>query len=292
MNILTFDIEEWSIEKEFGAGRQKKYYEFDSILDKILEKLYERNIKATFFCVGTMAEDFGYVIKKIAGDGHEIGCHSHSHKWANKMTREEFSADTKKAVQSLEDLVGTKVKSYRAPAFSIGPSNLWAFDVLAENGIENDSSVYPASRDFGGFPNFKSEEPCLIEHNGVKINEFPIPLLHLPVLKKKLAFSGGGYFRLLPYPLVTNTFSRRSYNMCYFHIGDLLIEKSRLMTKKDFEFYFKEEGTLTRRLARYFKSNIGRGTALKNLLKLINDKDFMAVEQFNTTGHRPRIISL
>ncbi len=198
MNILTFDIEEWSIEKEYNGGRKEKYVEYDRLLDHILEQLNIHNITATFFCLGKIAEEFPYVIKQIEAGGHEIGSHSHAHKWVNKMTPEEFREDTRQAVCALEDLTGTKVRSFRAPAFSIGESNKWAFEILSEFGIENDASIFPGSRDFGGFPNFTEQKPCIIDCNGVRINEFPIPLCSLPLIHKQLAYSGGGYFRLLP----------------------------------------------------------------------------------------------
>lgn len=64
MNILTFDIEEWSIEKDYHGGRKAKYAEFDRLLDHILNQLSDHDIKATFFCLGKIALDFPHVIKK------------------------------------------------------------------------------------------------------------------------------------------------------------------------------------------------------------------------------------
>lgn len=280
MNILTFDIEEWSIEKEYHGGRKEKYTEFDRLLDHILEQLSLHEIKATFFCLGKIAIDFPHVIKKIEAEGHEIGSHSHAHKWVNKMTPGEFREDTRLAVQSLEDLVGKKVKSFRAPAFSIGDSNKWAFEILSEFGIENDASIFPGVRDFGGFPNFTEQNPCIIEHNGVRINEFPIPLYSLPVLNKQIAYSGGGYFRLLPLWFVKKQMESSSYNMCYFHIDDILSGKSKLMSKADYEEYFKEPGSLKNRYVRYIKSNIGRGKAIKHLDALLRLFPFCSIETY------------
>ena len=154
MNLLTFDIEEWYCYK----GEQL-YTELDHYLDAILNKLDERRMKATFFCVGEMGRLFPNVIKKIHIHGHEIGCHSNTHAWLNKMTKEECRQDTRRAVDNLEQCIGEKVKSYRAPAFSIGENNKWAFEILAENGIERDASVFPSARDFGGFPSFGREIP-------------------------------------------------------------------------------------------------------------------------------------
>lgn len=277
MNILTFDIEEWSIEKDYYGGEKNKYKEFDRLLDHILEKLSVRGIKATFFCLGKMAIDFPHVIKKIDAGGHEIGSHSHAHKWVNKMTPDEFREDTRQAVFALEDLIGRKVKSFRAPAFSIGESNKWAFEILSEFGIENDASIFPGTRDLGGFPNFVEQKPCIIEYNGTRINEFPIPLYTMPLINKQLAYSGGGYFRLLPLCFVKRQMKASSYNMCYFHIGDILAEKSKLKSKSEYEEYYKEPGSLKNRYIRYFKSNIGRRRAVKNLDKLLASFKFQSI---------------
>ena len=144
MNILTFDIEEWYLEKAYFGAKESKYAEYDRLLDEILTKLDSAGLKGTFFCVGKMATDFPHVVLKIAEAGHEIGCHSNTHQWLNKMTYEQAMEDTHAAVDALEQCTGKKVKSYRAPAFSIGSNNKWAFEVLAANGISCDASVFPA----------------------------------------------------------------------------------------------------------------------------------------------------
>lgn len=277
MNILSFDIEEWSIEKEYYGDRKEKYSEFDRFLDHILEQLSVYDIKATFFCLGKMAMDFPHVIKKIASGGHEIGSHSHAHKWVNKMTQEEFREDTRQAVFAIEDLIGRKVKSFRAPAFSIEETNKWAFEVLTEFGIENDASIFPGVRDFGGFPNFVAQKPCIIECDGIRINEFPIPLYSLPILNKQIAYSGGGYFRLLPLWFVKKRMKSSAYNMCYFHIKDILTTKDKLKSKLEYEEYFKEAGTLKNRYLRYVKSNIGRRNAIKNINQLMATFKFQSI---------------
>ena len=48
MNILTFDIEEWYIEKAFNGNRKEKFEIFDRYLAHILDILEERGLNATF----------------------------------------------------------------------------------------------------------------------------------------------------------------------------------------------------------------------------------------------------
>ena len=66
MNILTFDIEEWYIEKMYAGGRTERYRQYYGYLDQILDLLERKGIKATFFCVGRLATDFPNVVKQIA----------------------------------------------------------------------------------------------------------------------------------------------------------------------------------------------------------------------------------
>ena len=276
MNILTFDIEEWYLEFLLHGGRAEKYQEYDKFLNLILDKLDERGIKATFFCVGGMGREFPAVVKKIYDRGHEIGCHSNVHTWLNKMTVEECRQDTKAAVDSLEQCIGRKVLSYRAPAFSIGESNKWAFEILAENGIERDASVFPAVRDFGGFPNFSAQKPVLISYNGITIKEFPVPMISFA--GKKVAYSGGGYFRFFPLPFIRKQMEASDYVMTYFHISDLLPESKGVMTMAEYEAYFKEPGTVSNRYKRFVKANLGKKGALDKLMRLIDDMDFMSLD--------------
>ena len=86
MNILTFDIEEWYLEKAYFGAKETKYAEYDRLLEEILEKLENRQVRGTFFCVGKLATMFPHVVRKISDAGHEVGCHSNNHQWLNKMT--------------------------------------------------------------------------------------------------------------------------------------------------------------------------------------------------------------
>lgn len=276
MNILTFDIEEWylNLQKE---GPKEKYAEYDNFFDDILNKLDIGKQKATFFCVGEMGRLFPEVVRKIHQCGHEVGCHSNIHTWLNKMTEAECREDTRCAVDSLEQCIGEKVKSYRAPAFSIGESNKWAFEILVENGIERDASIFPAARDFGGFPHFGQKSPCIVEYNGVRIKEFPI--CTTKIMGKEMAYSGGGYFRFFPLKYVERQIKQAPYSMCYFHIGDLTPESHGVMSKAAYEAYFKEPGTIKARYSRYIKSNLGKKGAFQKMMELIDSIEFVSIEQ-------------
>ena len=102
MNIISFDIEEWFIEQQYFGNRSEQYSFFNKYLENLLAKLDEKELKATFFCVGGMAREFPNVVKEIQKRGHDIGCHSDMHLWMNKMSEAEAREDTYKAVDSIE----------------------------------------------------------------------------------------------------------------------------------------------------------------------------------------------
>lgn len=277
MNILTFDIEEWYLEKTYFGNRPERFKAFDSVLDNLLGQLDERGVKATFFCVGGMAREFQEVVRKIYDRGHEIGCHSDKHVWLNKMMREEVLEDTRCAVDSLEQCIGSKVLSYRAPAFSIGNSNKWAFEVLASCGIERDASIFPGVRDFGGFAEFEQKTPTLVKCDGIEIHEFPICTAR--ICGKEVAYSGGGYFRFFPLSFIKKTMRASDYVMTYFHINDLEYHPYKLMTREAYESYFKQSGTFKNRLVRMVKGSIGSGCAFDKMCSLVRAFDYVNLEE-------------
>lgn len=277
MNVLSFDIEEWYLEHSLHGGRVFRMRQFEETLDNVLDELARLNLHGTFFCLGKMASDYPDVVQKIQKKGHDIGCHSDTHRFLTSLSPEEMKKDTLDAIHALEDVCGEKVNSYRAPAFSITPSNAWVVEVLAECGIENDASIFPAARDFGGYSSFPQDTPCRISYHGAILKEYPITITTL--LGKRIAFSGGGYFRLLPYGIIKREMEKRNYNICYFHLADLIPEQNRMMSKEQYEDYFKEPGSLKNRVLRYMKSNLGSGDAYEKLTRLLSEHQFVSIRE-------------
>lgn len=277
MNIISFDIEEWFIEKYFHGARTSRYNTFMELLDKVLEKLKNTNTQGTFFCVGAMAREFPEVILKIDNAGHEIGCHSDQHTWLNKMSMEEVQEDTHRSVDSLCQCIGKDVISYRAPAFTIGKKNPWTLEILYNNGIRRDSSIFPVERDFGGFSEFETAEPTIVSYNGCNLKEFPISLTSL--LGKEMVYSGGGYFRFFPYGFIKQRMQKSDYAISYFHLNDLLPEKIEFKSQEEYEAYFKEKGTILNRWKRYFKTNFGKSGALNKMNKLIENMEYVSLDE-------------
>ncbi|MDR0865168.1 MAG: polysaccharide deacetylase family protein [Candidatus Symbiothrix sp.] len=264
MNILTFDIEEWWHYDIYSTEDKWDSYEprIDLYLDKVLDALDSENIKATCFCLGWIARKYPGVIKRIAERGHEIACHTDRHIFVKDMNPESFNEDLKNALDILENISGKKIKSFRAPSFTITENAKWAFEVLANNGIEYDCSIFPTTRSYGGFPSFGKGKPTLIKHNGVEIKEFPINTGK--VLGKDFVFGGGGYFRLFPYWLIKLLMQQSDYNMTYLHMRDFDAEQHRF-TYFDFE--------------RKFKSYYGLKGTYSKFMQFVHDYKWISVEE-------------
>lgn len=220
MNILTFDIEDWYCHDNYSQNfdwdkHEVRIYE---PLERILTYLDSIQVKGTFFCLGWLAVKHPKVIQSIAERGHHIGCHSYQHQLAYRFDAKEFREDTYKAKSLIEDLIGSPVDAFRAPSYSITPKNPYAFDVLAELGIKYDCSVFPTARECGGYADYGTALPGIIQHNGHEIKEFPMNVFHF--MGKDIVFSGGGYFRILPYPLIKYFTKKSDYIMSYFHPSD------------------------------------------------------------------------
>jgi polysaccharide deacetylase family protein (PEP-CTERM system associated) len=264
LNILTFDIEEWYHFDIFSTEDKWNDYpsRIDLYLPRVLDKLDERQTKATFFCLGWIARTYPKIIKQIQQRGHEIACHSDKHLFVREMTPESFHNDLRLALDSIENVTGQKVHSFRAPAFTISEDATWAFEVLAKNGIENDCSIFPTARSFGGFPSFGEATPTLIKYKDCLIKEFPISAGN--IFGKQVVFGGGGYFRLFPYWLIKLLMNRLDYNITYLHMRDFDYEQPR----------FKYLSA-----ARYFKSYYGIKQAYPKFKKMLGDFQWINVEQ-------------
>ena len=224
MNILTFDIEEWFHLLDCDATRTEnewRNYEvriYDNV-ERIFRVLADTDTKATFFIVGWIARTYPDLVRRIA-EKYQIGCHTMNHQLVWQQTREEFKADVDGGVKILEDITGKKVECFRAPGFSIRESEAWAFEILAERGIKYDGSVFPAAHAHGGMASYPEPAPGIIEYQGIQMKEFPVGFK--TIAGKHIMFSGGGYFRLFPYPLVKQwTRDSGGYLLGYIHPRDL-----------------------------------------------------------------------
>ena len=221
MYILSFDIEDWfHIFDPAYENKPELWSGLSSRVEQntkwILDFLSRHELKASFFCLGWVAEKHPRLIKLIHDSGHELAAHSFLHNKVRHLNPESFYEDTKRVLDILENITGSKIKTYRAPGFSMDRNTLWAFKILSEFGIENDSSFKSGLH--MGFPGKIPSEPFILKGNGFEMKEFPTRTFNL--LGNHFIYSGSGYFRIFPYHFVKRKFKASQYEMAYFHPRD------------------------------------------------------------------------
>ena len=134
LNAMTIDVEDYFQVSAFAPYIARRDWErlpcrAPANVERILGMLDSAGVKATFFTLGWIAERHPQLVRDIVAAGHELASHGYGHARASDMSPTAFSDDVRRAKALLEDLGGVAVTGYRAPSFSIGVDNLWAFDV-------------------------------------------------------------------------------------------------------------------------------------------------------------------
>lgn len=236
-NALTIDVEDYfqvaalapAVARSSWAQRE---YRVERNVDRLLEILARRQIVATFFVLGWVAERSPALVARIAAAGHEVASHGHSHELIYEQGEARFLEETTRSKRHLEDLLGLPIMGYRAASFSITPRSRWALDVLLDLGFSYDSSVFPIRHDRYGMPDANPAPGWIVAPSGRRLIEFPMSVAQWPG-NIRLPVSGGGYFRLLPYAVSRaglariNTHANRPF-VFYLHPWEIDPQQPRL----------------------------------------------------------------
>ena len=198
-NAFTVDVEDW----------YQSCIDYDAPItdrvvrnvDRMLSVLDDCGVKGTFFVQGRVAETFPGLIRSLSDLGHEVQSHGHTHRPLFAMSRSELHAELDRGKKTVEDATGTAVTAFRAPDFSIGRENLWAFDVLADVGFDVDSSIFPMRSRHYGIANWEVAPHHLV-FDSRRILEVPVAIWGAG--KARFPVAGGGYLRLVPWRVLAH----------------------------------------------------------------------------------------
>jgi peptidoglycan/xylan/chitin deacetylase (PgdA/CDA1 family) len=137
-------------EAQFGVRRG---------LGRLTRILSEREIPATFFVPGFVADEYRSALGDIADGGHEIGHHGYFHKDCSALPIEEQRVEFEKGMEALARTFSVYPSGYRAPFFELTPATL---ECMTNAGLEYDSSC------------MGDEEPYFEGANGLSILELPV----------------------------------------------------------------------------------------------------------------------
>lgn len=236
VDAVSVDLEDYYQVEAFASGISRSQWgRFPSRIrentKRALDVLNEANCRATFFVLGWIAQREPALVRALAEAGHELACHSHLHRPLHTLKPSEFRADLVRSRKAIEDAAGVQVLGFRAPTFSITKRTPWALEILAEEGFQYDSSIFPIRHDLYGVPDAPRWAHRRRLSSGCTIWEIPPSTVR--VGKMNVPFGGGGYLRLLPM-LFTRWAIHRTHShehrpiVVYFHPWELDPEQPRL----------------------------------------------------------------
>ncbi|MGH7491966.1 MAG: XrtA system polysaccharide deacetylase [bacterium] len=234
-NALTVDVEDWFHVSLFRHKIRRDEWEQmkPTVVEntcRVLNLFAQKNVKATFFVLGWVAERYPEIVTTIKEFGHEIASHGYGHQIVYELSPEEFFNDIEKSLKILQDLTGDPVQAYRAPSYSITKSSMWAWETLAQLGIKYDSSIFPVKHDLYGIPDAPRFPFEIRLASGPALVEFPLSTVVL--MGKNIPMAGGGYLRLYPYWFIRNSMRRINAEgkpaILYFHPWEVDPELPRI----------------------------------------------------------------
>lgn len=254
-NAMSVDVEDWFQVQAFAGCIPRSDWEglerrVVANTDRILDGFAAQGVRATFFTLGWVAERHPQLLRRIVAAGHELA--SHGHEPVHALTPQAFRGDIRRAKAALEDAAGVEVLGYRAPTFSIGPRTPWAHPILAEEGHAYSSSVFPVKHDLYGAPD-APRGPHRPRPDGV----VELPMTTLRLAGRNLPCAGGGWFRLLPYPVFRTALRQVNRTehipgIFYFHPWELDPGQPRVTTagsRAAFRHYTRQR-SMARRMER------------------------------------------
>lgn len=247
--LLSIDVEEWfQVENLRPAIDRSQWNKLETRAEKstehILNILEEYDQKATFFILGWIAEKFPDLIKEISLKGHEIASHGFEHEPVYNLSKEQFKKDLIKSKEILEKHSNQEIIGFRAPTFSM---TRWGLDILKDLNFVYDSSYQPhrAREDFYISNSPDQIKSIVMMRNGL----YEIPLSENRLFSLSVPWSGGGYFRLIPYPIfrygIRKILKREKCYCFYIHPWEFDSEQPKVKVSfmKKFKHYHKLSNT-------------------------------------------------
>lgn len=233
-HLATVALEDYYQVGAFNELVQRgEWYRFESRLEhgtrRALELLAAHNVRATFFVLGWVAEQFPELVRTVAEAGHEIASKGYYHRHIHQMSPEEFRDDLQRAEGALRASTGRQVLGYRVAGDWLRPEDHWVLDALVANGYRYDSSLAPRMGQYAHEPWRRFAH----EHRTADGQLWEFPISSASLFGQALPIGGGNYLRQLPSWLVRGGARRwmsagRSPFVLYFHTWELDVEQPRI----------------------------------------------------------------
>ena len=233
-HILTVVLEDYCHVAPVSRAVPTDYWHrFESRLQRntelTLDLLDEVGAKATFFVLGWIGEHHPQVVAEVVRRGHEVASKGFLHRSIRQMTPEQFREDVRRSRDALQNATGQEVRGYRVPRGGFTRHDLWALEVLSEEGFAFDSSLRPLGFAFKGEPHRR----FIHTHQSAAGSIWEVPLSTWKLGPLYLPISGGNYVRQLPDPFIRRAVKSweddvRSPLVFYFHVWELDPDQPRI----------------------------------------------------------------
>jgi polysaccharide deacetylase family protein (PEP-CTERM system associated) len=281
--VFTVDVEDWenaTLLQCFGVvAPPTRAVEAQTL--RLLDLLTAGGHTATWFFLGEVAEAFPHLVRRIVDAGHEPGIHGDHHHAVASQSPAEYRGAIRRAKRAVEEAGGAPVHGYRAVDFGIQPATFWALEVLLDEGFLYDASFFPFAGPRYGFRDAPLDPGWFATPSGRRIYEVPVSVAQWG--SRRLPASGGGYFRLLPYPL-TRLLLRRAERqgrqvVFYMHPCELDASPSDALLRER----LSPEQYRSRR--RYFAfQRLGRSRVVSRLSRLLTERRFGSIREVLNLG--------
>jgi polysaccharide deacetylase family protein (PEP-CTERM system associated) len=209
LNLFTVDLEDWYCSRALeGVIPRSGWSACESRVgvgtELLLALLRRHEVHATFFVLGYVAGREPDLVRRIAGEGHEIATHGYFHHHLAEQTPEEFREDLERAIAVTQPLSGSSILGYRAPIFSFIDSTIgWGSEIVKGAGIRYSSSVFPmrGHREYG-----LASAPLDLFHHANGLAE--VPMSCVEVGGRRVPATGGGWMRHFPLKLTRSLIRR------------------------------------------------------------------------------------
>ncbi len=237
--LLTIDVEDWFQVENFKSripfaswsGRELRV---EGNTHRILD-LLDRNPSregpsaATFFVLGWIARKLPGLVREIRDRGHEVASHGYNHHPCHGQTPEALKEDLTASRKLLEDITGEAVTGYRAPSFTVNNEIL---QIVEASGYRYDSSF----NSFDRHGRYGRVDLSGCDRSGIARrlsgDFYEIPVSNINLGDQVFPLGGGGYFRLIPFPLfragVEYLLKREDAYLFYLHPWEVDPEQPRV----------------------------------------------------------------
>jgi len=273
--LLTFDIEDWFQVENFKKcialsswpdrelRVEKNTHRILDLLDSIPVTGYEApesRVRATFFVLGWIAQRIPQLVREVRSRGHEVASHGFYHNLCHEEPPEELRRDLEDSKKLLEDLIGAPVDGYRAPSFSVSSVILKTVEAC---GYLYDSSF----NSFGLHDRYGRLDLSGHKRHGIatKLSKsfYELPISNLELGPWVVPWGGGGYFRIIPFPLFKLgarwVLRQKGAYLFYLHPWELDPDQPRVFNAP-WAYRFRHYVNLTKgarrisKLAEYFRN--------------------------------------